>query len=174
MGPDPFRGASRAPHAPIERMSQPLAPGDAVQTPFGKGVVREARGSDRYLVDVSSKHFVIAGAQLAPLTARQQRRAAIDAPPAVRRVAASEGGLPASSTAAREIDLHGLTVAEALGVATQAISDAIVAAHGELRLIHGRSGGRIKAALHAQLRSIAAVRGVRIDPRNAGVTIVSL
>jgi len=155
-------------------MAIALIPGDAVQTPFGKGVVREARGGDRYLVDVSSKHFVIAGADLAPLTARQQRRAAVAARPEVPRVAGADAGSPASSPDAREVDLHGLTVAEALGVATQAINDAIVANHHALRLIHGRSGGRIRAAIHRHVRGISAVRGVRLDPRNEGVTIVSL
>ena len=33
---------------------------------------------------------------------------------------------------------------------------------------------RIRAALHRWLRGIPSIRGFRIDPRNAGVTIVTL
>jgi dsDNA-specific endonuclease/ATPase MutS2 len=69
--------------------------------------------------------------------------------------------------------LHGLTVEEALVRATEALNDALLADRPELRLIHGRSGGRIKAALHRQLGHIHAVRSVRLDPRNSGVTIVT-
>jgi dsDNA-specific endonuclease/ATPase MutS2 len=43
-----------------------------------------------------------------------------------------------------------------------------------VRFIHGRSGGRLRGALHGRLRQIAAVREFRLDPRNPGVTIVSL
>ena len=42
----------------------------------------------------------------------------------------------------------------------------------ELRLIHGRGGGRIRVALHQWLRHVSSVRDFRLDPRNDGVTIV--
>jgi DNA mismatch repair protein MutS2 len=73
-----------------------------------------------------------------------------------------------------EVDLHGLRVDEALLRIDDALDAALRAGHAELRFIHGRSGGRLRGALHERLRRIAAVRGVRLDPRNAGVTIVSL
>jgi hypothetical protein len=41
-------------------------------------------------------------------------------------------------------------------------------------VIHGRSGGRIRASLHRWLRSIPTIRAYRVDPLNAGVTIISL
>lgn len=74
----------------------------------------------------------------------------------------------------RDIDFHGLTVAEALERIEQALNDAFMANTARLRLIHGRSGGRIRAALHDRLRQIAAVRRFHLDPRNPGVTIVEL
>ncbi|MCC6989451.1 MAG: Smr/MutS family protein, partial [Acidobacteria bacterium] len=73
-----------------------------------------------------------------------------------------------------EVDLHGLRVDEALHRIDDALDAALRAGHAELRFIHGRSGGRLRGALHERLRRISAVRGVRLDPRNAGVTIVSL
>lgn len=73
-----------------------------------------------------------------------------------------------------EVDLHGLTVVEALARAEQALNDALLADAAELRLIHGRSGGRIRAALHRRLAEIPTVRGFHVDAANAGVTIVRL
>jgi DNA mismatch repair protein MutS2 len=54
------------------------------------------------------------------------------------------------------------------------LNDAILAGVDEARVIHGRSGGRVKAAVHARLKRLAAVRGYRLDPANPGVTIVTL
>jgi DNA mismatch repair protein MutS2 len=79
-----------------------------------------------------------------------------------------------SRTASREIDLHGLTVEEALDRVELALNDALLADLSEVRFIHGRSGGRIRAALHRRLRDTPSVRGFRLDPRNEGVTLVSL
>jgi DNA mismatch repair protein MutS2 len=73
-----------------------------------------------------------------------------------------------------EIDLHGMTVADALERAERALNDALLADESELRLIHGRSGGRIKSALHQWLKGAPSVRKFRLDPRNEGVTIVLL
>ena len=44
----------------------------------------------------------------------------------------------------------------------------------EARVIHGRSGGRLKAAVHGRLKTMPSVRAFRLDPRNPGVTIVQL
>ena len=63
---------------------------------------------------------------------------------------------------------------EALGRAEQALNEALLADLAELRFIHGRSGGRIRAAVHRWLRDIHGIRGFGLDPRNEGITIVSL
>jgi DNA mismatch repair protein MutS2 len=52
------------------------------------------------------------------------------------------------------------------------ISDAILAGHESVQVIHGRSGGRLKAAVHARLRELPSIAGFRVDPANDGVTIV--
>ena len=44
----------------------------------------------------------------------------------------------------------------------------------QLRVIHGRSSGRIRDALHRHVRGLSAVRMARLDPANAGVTIIVL
>ena len=144
--------------------------GDRVQTPFGKGTVREIRNNDRVLVDVAGRAMelhasdVVAAAE--PRSGgRRVRRQAGDKEPA---------GPPPGLHPPPEVDLHGLTVAEALDRAERALNDALLADAAELRFIHGRSGGRIKAALHQWLKATPSVRKFRLDPRNEGVTTVLL
>ena len=149
-----------------------LSTGDAVQTPFGKGTVREVRNNGQVLVEVRARALVFREAEISPLDVTRSR---------VRsRSAASPSGLEperqtcTSQTESRQIDLHGLTVEQALATAERALDDAIRADLPELRFIHGKSGGRIREALHRWLRQIHTVRLYRIDPRNEGVTIVEL
>ena len=71
------------------------------------------------------------------------------------------------------LDLHGKTVDEAIEAVEVWVNDVLLAGHGEARVIHGRGGGRLKAALHQYLRGLGAVDSFRVDPRNPGVTIVT-
>jgi DNA mismatch repair protein MutS2 len=80
----------------------------------------------------------------------------------------------ARTHAASSVDLHGMTTEEAVAAVDAFLNDAILASLDEVRIIHGRSGGRLKAAVHARLRGLTAIRGFRVDPANPGVTIVSL
>ena len=141
--------------------------GDLVQTPFGKGVVREAGNSGRLTVEIHGRSVVLDEGTINPLN------------PSKTTSRKKEAGVRAPATSARahpavDVDLHGLTVEEALARAEQALNDALLADLPELRLIHGKSGGRIRAALHRRLREISTVRAFRLDSGNAGVTIVSL
>ena len=151
-------------------MRRPLSVGDPVQTALGKGVVREVRNNGRLLVEIEGRGVVLDGTDvtLIDVTGRARNRARgrtpIAAPPS-----------PDSGRhLVREIDLHGLTVDEALARAEQAINDALLADVSELHVIHGRSGGRIRAALHRRLRDVPSVRNFRIHARNPGVTVVTL
>jgi DNA mismatch repair protein MutS2 len=69
--------------------------------------------------------------------------------------------------------LHGKTVDEAIEAVDVWVNDVLLAGHGEARVIHGRGGGRLKAALHQYLRDLGAVASFRVDTRNPGVTIVT-
>ena len=142
--------------------------GQLVQTPFGKGIVREFRNDGRVLVDVKARALLLRGDELTVLAAGSQ-------PSIGSRIGHDSSLRPESEPQmVRDIDFHGLTVAEALERFEQALNDAFMANTARLRLIHGRSGGRIRAALHDHLRQIAAVRRFHLDPRNPGVTIVEL
>ena len=165
--------------------------GELVQTRLGKGVVREVRTNGRLVVEVHGRAVVVEEEAVAPLESRERsagrrkpaRRNAAKAfretrppEPAPRVFARRVSGRPErlSGVAPTEVDLHGLTVEEALARTEQALNDALLADLSALRLIHGKSSGRIRAALHRRLREISTVRAFRLDPRNAGVTIVSL
>lgn len=154
-----------------ERMTCRFTAGDAVQTPLGKGGVREVRNNGRLLVDVGGRAVVFDEAGVTALEGRKKGTGTKKA--AGARAAADVAALPNRSPAI-EVDLHGFTVEQALALVEEALNRALLADSGELRLIHGRSGGRIRGAVHRWLREISTVRAFRLDPRNAGVTIVTL
>lgn len=150
-------------------MTMAFLQGDEVHVAaLGKGVVREVRNGGRYLVELKGRSVVVAEAQITAVSSRQRSSAGAHA---------TGTGVPdalARAHAPAALDLHGLTSQEALAALDAFLNDAILAGHAELRVIHGRSGGRLKAAVHARLKQLPAVRGFRIDAANAGMTIVAL
>ena len=164
--------AARARRGALTRFNE----GDAVQTPFGKGVVREVRNNRVLLVDVQGRALVVSDADVTALDATGGGScgpAESRGDPSFRDRRGSTRRPSRSAWAPAEIDLHGLTVEDALARAESALNDALLANAEALRFIHGRSGGRIRAALHRRLRELPGVR-FHVDPRNEGVTIVEL
>jgi len=123
------------------------------------------------LVEVRGRALIFDQPELSSAGDRRRRSNRRDAP--VEQYTPSHAARSRRNAAA-EVDLHGLTVERALERAERALDDALLADFQELRFIHGRSGGRIRLALHGWLRTVASVRSFRLDPRNEGVTIVSL
>ena len=161
-----------------------FAPGQYVLTPLGKGVVLEVRNR-RVLVRVQSRDVLLDATDINSAAATSQPRTrAIGKAPAHNRAGraatflegiAEEGKEPARSVGSvRVIDVHGKTVAQALEAVDAALSAAVLADATELRVIHGRSSGRIRDALQRHLRAVPVVRKARLDPDNAGVTIIAL
>ncbi|GAC1437413.1 MAG: hypothetical protein NVSMB68_09350 [Thermoanaerobaculia bacterium] len=149
-----------------------FAPGDAIHVKaIGKGIVREVRNGGRYLVEVSGRSIVAMEDQLtAQETARKSRARKIAT---VKRAPEPYArSSDAATDASRSLDLHGLTVDEAMEAVSTFLNDAMLAGVAEVRVIHGRSGGRLKASLHSQLKRIASIRSYGVDPQNAGVTVV--
>jgi len=146
--------------------------GDTVGTPLGKGVVCEVRKNGRLLVLIGERRLVVEAGS-ARVVDRPVKAAGKRQPAATGETAAPH---PDAGThrAAPDLDLHGVVVAEALDRVLSAINAAILAGHGRLRVIHGRSGGKLRAALHGALRRVPSVRAFRLDPANDGVTIVEL
>src|SRR5688572_5611544 len=163
-------------------MDTPFAPGEFVHTPLGKGRVLEVRNR-RVLVRVQTRAVLldarditaVAGAR-APAhqdtagAAASARHATAPRKAPVHEVAAHE----ARGAASFSLDVHGLTVNQALEAIDAALNDALLRDADELRVIHGRSSGRIRNALHRHVRGLSAVRTARLDPANAGVTIIVL
>jgi dsDNA-specific endonuclease/ATPase MutS2 len=152
-------------------MAAPITVGGTVQTSFGKGIVREVRNNGRLLVDVRGRALVVQHSDISVIDASPQSQVRGGVGMSRRALHHAE---PDAGGDAREVDLHGLTVEAALVRAGQALDDALRADAAELCLIHGRSGGRIRAALHRWLREIPSVREFRLDPRNEGVTRIQL
>jgi dsDNA-specific endonuclease/ATPase MutS2 len=147
-----------------------FATGDRVHVAgLGTGVVREARNGGRYLIELKGRAMVVAGSQLEPA---EPARAGRGKPPAVDASAGDSADAP--SGAPRSLDLHGTTVVEAIDALDAFLNDALLDGIAEVRVIHGRSGGKLKAAVHRRLAQLPSVRGFRLDPGNPGVTRVSL
>jgi dsDNA-specific endonuclease/ATPase MutS2 len=141
--------------------------GDAVHVAgFGKGTIREVLNRGRFRVEVKGRLLIATGAQLTRVTPAQSARPA--STPAAPLAPES-----AEPRAARSLDLHGRTVLEAIQDLQAFLNAALLDGDATVRIIHGRSGGRIKAAVHAQLAEMP-VRGFALDPRNPGVTVVTL
>jgi DNA mismatch repair protein MutS2 len=145
-----------------------FAAGDPVHVKnIGKGTVREVRNGGRYLVDVKGRSIQTSGDQLTAIASPAKSASATTAAPRGRAGYEAPAGPPAS------LDLHGHTVDEAVEAVAAFLNAALLAGAAEVRIIHGRSGGKIKAAVHAQLKRIASIHRYRVDPANAGVTIVT-
>lgn len=146
-------------------------PGDLVHVAaLGKGIVREVRNGGRYLVEIKGHSMVLAGHQLAPAESPRTPRRAKPAVGDTQEPAAVEP----TATASPSLDLHGRTVDEGLDALNEFLNTALLAGKGEVRIIHGRSGGKLKAAVHARLKLMPSIRSFGLDPRNPGVTIVRL
>ena len=144
-----------------------FAPGDRVHiVRLGSGVVREVRNSGRYVVEIKGTTMIVEGGQMERLAERKGRgtKSALPRPEADA----------VATGAASSLDLHGKTVEEAIAALDLFLNDAILGSLPEVRVIHGRSGGRLKAAVHRRLRDLPPVRAFRVDPKNPGVTLVTL
>ena len=146
-----------------------FAPGDEVHVAaLGKGIVREARNGGRYLVELKGRSIVVVESQLTAVAQGKRRNKGVNPSPD------SDSDSSARSHVSTSLDLHGLTVDEAVAALDVFLNDALLAGHADVRVIHGRSGGRLKAAVHARLKQLAVARAFRVDSANEGVTIVSL
>jgi DNA mismatch repair protein MutS2 len=145
--------------------------GDVVHVAaLGKGIVRDVRNGGRYRVEIKGRLLDVAGTQLTLSSpGRTPRRTK-------RPVGRAQGGPAAveQTPVPPSLDLHGTTVHEALDALNAFLNAVLIAGNPEARIVHGRSGGRLKAAVHAHLKLMPSIRGFGLDPRNHGVTIIRL
>jgi DNA mismatch repair protein MutS2 len=147
-----------------------FAAGDRVHIAgLGTGIVREPRNGGRYLVEIKGATMVVPGSQLEPPSPERRARNKKDDTAATR-----EPDPGAAATGSTVLDLHGQTVLETIEALDAFLNDAFLDGRHEVRVIHGRGRGRLKAAVHQRLGQLSSVRAFRLDPANPGVTIVTL
>ena len=127
----------------------------------------EVRSGGRVVVELKGRRTVVDEAQVEPAQPEPAARGN-------RTSTVQDDGTTRNPHAAASIDLHGKSVDEAIDALDAFMNDALLAVNAEVRIIHGRSGGRIKDAVHKHLRALPPVKSFRLDPRNPGVTIVTL
>jgi DNA mismatch repair protein MutS2 len=145
--------------------------GDAVHVVgLGTGVVREVLNNGRLRVELKGRVLIATSGQVSLATESRSARKA-NSPSGAADVPQAES--PQPSAALRSLDLHGLTVPEAIQELLTFLNAAFRDGEVAVQIIHGRGGGRLKAAVHAQLKGMP-IRSFRLDPRNRGATIVDL
>ena len=82
-----------------------------------------------------------------------------------------------TETAEQEVDVRGMTTDEAVPYVDRAIDDALLAGISQVRIIHGKGTGALRAGLHGYLkehRSVAAIALADLARGGAGVTVVTV
>ena len=73
--------------------------------------------------------------------------------------------------------MRGMTTDEAIPVVDRAIDDALLAGISQVRIIHGKGTGALRAGLHAYLKNhknVAAIALADLAQGGAGVTVVTV
>ena len=73
--------------------------------------------------------------------------------------------------------MRGMTTDEAIPFVDRAIDDALLAGISQVRIIHGKGTGALRAGLHAYLKghkNVAAIALADIARGGAGVTVVTV
>lgn len=82
-----------------------------------------------------------------------------------------------SGSARQEVDLRGMTLDEAIPVVDKAIDDALLAGISQLRLIHGKGTGALRAGLTAYLetnRFVKKLEMAALEAGGSGATVIDL
>lgn len=140
------------------------------------GRVLDVAANGRYRVAIGALTIWCEEADLTTVTqVRRQARRERSAPSGGKSAAAFEPAVRPTERDLRalgSIDLHGMTVEEALRAVQLRLDQAIRAGLDRLEIIHGISGGRLRAAVRGYLAGISSIARVEGDPHNAGVTWV--
>jgi DNA mismatch repair protein MutS2 len=155
-------------------MPFPVGSAVAVVSLRQHGRVLEILAGGRYRVAVGALTMICQEAQLETVShSKKQQRRERDAPARIPEPFAAPP--PAASAADtrryQSIDLHGMTVPEALAALPVFLDRAIRAGLSHVEIIHGISGGRLRVAVRKYLAGMPAVTCAATDDRNPGVTI---
>jgi DNA mismatch repair protein MutS2 len=141
---------------------------DVVVVPLGKkrGVVVSTGRGGRYRVQIDNTTVSCREQDL--IAPPEESRKARKSP---KHAAATPSRAKEGAPAGR-IDLHGMTVDEAIARVVEEIDLALRRGADRIEVVHGKGSGRIRDALHRELAALPVVASFRLDPRNAGVTWV--
>ena len=133
-----------------------------------RGVVVEAGRGGRYRVQIDNTTVSCREQDLIapPEDGRKAKKS--------RKHAAATPSRTEEDAPAGRIDLHGMTVDEAIARVVEEIDLALRRGADRIEVVHGKGSGRIRDALHRELAAIPVVASFGLDPRNAGVTWVYL
>jgi DNA mismatch repair protein MutS2 len=76
-----------------------------------------------------------------------------------------------------ELDLHGLSIDEALRILDKWLDQALLAGHRHVKIIHGKGKGLLRQEIHQYLRKQEIVKKMIVNhtlPGGSGVTLVEL
>jgi DNA mismatch repair protein MutS2 len=154
-------------------MPFPVGSAVAVVSLRKHGRVLEVLPGGRYRIAVGALKMVCQEAQLETIShSKKQQRREREAPAqSPEPFAAPPAASAADTRRYQSIDLHGMTVPEALAALPIFLDRAIRAGLSRVEIIHGISGGRLRAAVRGYLAGMPAVTCAVPDDRNPGVTI---
>jgi dsDNA-specific endonuclease/ATPase MutS2 len=136
------------------------------------GKVLEVLPGGRYRVAVGGMTLVCHEDQLETVShskKRQRHERETPAPVAQERATVPP---PVDTSRFQSIDLHGMTVPEALAALPVFLDRAIRAGLGRVEIIHGISGGKLRGEVRKYLAGVPSVTCAVADERNPGVTVV--
>lgn len=128
------------------------------------GVVHSVLGGDRYKIAIGSLTITCTARDLTPTTS--PRPSSTTTAPISR---ASNAPRPSQS-----LDLHGLTVDEAIRKLDAWLDSVILSDLTHVKVVHGLGTGRVQRAVHERLQTFKAVKRFALNQWNAGETDVYL
>ncbi len=128
-----------------------------------KGQIEVARGALRMWVDVS--RVQLAAKQEIKKSKASKKSKNEPVGPFIKTT-----GLASRRDSIR-IDLHGLTVAQALEQLEKILDSALLEGAAALEVMHGLGSGALMKAVHAYLAGSKHVKSYSVSPGNPGVTI---
>ena len=97
--------------------------------------------------------------------------------PSLNKTGSGKIKMSKSSTISPEVNLIGMTVDEALPVLDKYLDDAYLSHLNQVRVVHGRGTGALKAGVHKHLKKLKYVKEFRLGEfgeGDTGVTILTI
>lgn len=134
-----------------------------VKTLNKRGIIQGALANGKYRVAIGALAMTCAERDLSATTA-----------PAPKTEYPPHLGKPRPPIPPHSLDLHGMTVDEALRALDAWLDRAILANLSHVKAVHGLGTGRLQSAVHAHLTQLTAVKHFKINEWNPGETDIYL